>query len=198
MFLLTCFISLAYTFWDRHNASKNILRDKYLICNNNMTFIKGWHFLQVLTNSGAFVLGRIWANSYDNVKTLKKKQSSQRNLKKRVFILTLIFYLLVFKQRCNALFRSIFIKLLQWLKSVRIWSFSGAYFSAFGFNTEICRVDLRIQSECGKIGTRKYSNTYSFHAVLITYHKLSKKILSDFNVISFTLNECNTKTVIKS
>ena len=33
--------------------------------------------------------------------------------------------------------------------------FSGPYFPAFGLNTERCCVSLRIQSECGKIRTRK-------------------------------------------
>ena len=35
--------------------------------------------------------------------------------------------------------------------------FSGPYFPAFGLNTEIYGVNLRIQSECGKIRTRKNS-----------------------------------------
>ena len=38
-----------------------------------------------------------------------------------------------------------------------IQSISGPYFPAFGVNTE--GVPLRIQSECGKIWTRKTSNT---------------------------------------
>ena len=46
------------------------------------------------------------------------------------------------------------------VKSVRIWSFSGGYFPAFGLNTA-----LRILSECGKIQTRKTPNTGTFHAV---------------------------------
>ena len=33
--------------------------------------------------------------------------------------------------------------------------FSGPYFPAFGLNTERYGVSLRIQSECGKIRTRK-------------------------------------------
>ena len=40
------------------------------------------------------------------------------------------------------------------VESVRIWSFSGPYFSAFGLSTEIYGVNLRIQSECGEIWTR--------------------------------------------
>ena len=35
--------------------------------------------------------------------------------------------------------------------------FSGLYFSAFGLNTEIYSVNLHIQSEYGKIQTRKSS-----------------------------------------
>ena len=39
-------------------------------------------------------------------------------------------------------------------------------FSAFGLNTETYRVSLRIQSERGKIRTRKTSNTDTFYAVI--------------------------------
>ena len=56
------------------------------------------------------------------------------------------------------------------VKSVRIRSFSGAYFPAFGPNTErftIYSVSLRFQCECGKIRTRKTSNTDSFYTVQI-------------------------------
>ena len=37
------------------------------------------------------------------------------------------------------------------LKSVRIRSYSGPHFPAFGLNTERYGVSLRIQSECWKI-----------------------------------------------
>ena len=53
----------------------------------------------------------------------------------------------------------------QCVKSVRIRSFSGPYFPAFGLKMEIYGVNLRIQSECGKIWTRKTPNTDTFHAV---------------------------------
>ena len=43
--------------------------------------------------------------------------------------------------------------------------FSGPYFSAFGLNTERYGVSLRIQSECGKVQTRKTPNTDTFYAV---------------------------------
>ena len=54
------------------------------------------------------------------------------------------------------------------VKSVPIWSFSGPYFLAFGLNTERYSVSLRIQSECGKMRTRKTSNKDTFHAVMVT------------------------------
>ena len=51
------------------------------------------------------------------------------------------------------------------MKSVRIRSFCGPYFPAYGLNTErYC-----IHSECGKIQIRKTPNTYTFHAVVISY-----------------------------
>ena len=53
------------------------------------------------------------------------------------------------------------------MKSVRIRRFSGPYFLAFGLNTKKYRVSLRIQSECGKIRTRKTTNTDTFHAVYV-------------------------------
>ena len=57
---------------------------------------------------------------------------------------------------------------LHCVKGVRIWCFSGPFFPAFGLNTERYEVSLRIESECGKIRTRKASNTDTFHAVLVS------------------------------
>ena len=57
-----------------------------------------------------------------------------------------------------------FLKLHR-MKSIRIRSFSGPYFRAFGMNTERYSVSLRIKPECGKIEARKTSNTDIFHAV---------------------------------
>ena len=51
------------------------------------------------------------------------------------------------------------------MKSVHIPSFSGSYFPAFGLNTEIYHVNLRIQSECAKIWTGKTPNIDTFYAV---------------------------------
>ena len=52
------------------------------------------------------------------------------------------------------------------VKSVRIPSYSGLYFPAFGLNREKYGVSLGIQSECGKIRTRITPNTDTFHAVV--------------------------------
>ena len=52
------------------------------------------------------------------------------------------------------------------VKSVRIWSYSGPYFPAFGLNTERYKVSLHIQFECGKMLSRITPNTDTFHAVL--------------------------------
>ena len=53
------------------------------------------------------------------------------------------------------------------MKSVRIWSYSGPYFPAFGLNAERYSVSFRIQSECKKIRTRKTQNTDIFYATLV-------------------------------
>ena len=50
-------------------------------------------------------------------------------------------------------------------KIIRIRSFSGLYFPAFELNTEIYKVNLRIQSECRKTRTGKILNTNTFHVV---------------------------------
>ena len=54
------------------------------------------------------------------------------------------------------------------MKSVRIRSYSGLHFHAFGVNTERYSASLRIQSEWGKIWTRITPNTETFYAVLYT------------------------------
>ena len=53
------------------------------------------------------------------------------------------------------------------VKSVRIRSYSGPHFPAFGLNTERYGVSLRIQSECGKMRTRITPNTDTVYAVCI-------------------------------
>ena len=49
----------------------------------------------------------------------------------------------------------------------------------------IRNVSLRIQSECGKVRTRKTSNTDTFHLVIALHHSLWNQILSE--IFSFWL-----------
>ena len=56
-------------------------------------------------------------------------------------------------------------RIINCMKSVRVWSFSGPYFPAFGMNTEKYGVSLSIQSKCGEIRTRKPD---TFHTVINT------------------------------
>ena len=56
---------------------------------------------------------------------------------------------------------------LDCVKSIRIRTFSGPSFPAFGLNMKKYSVSLRIQSEYGKIRTRKFPNTDTFLAVFI-------------------------------
>ena len=70
------------------------------------------------------------------------------------------------------------------VKSVRIRSYFGPYFPAFGLNMEGYGVSLHIQSECGKMGTRITPNTDTFHAVhVISALLLQKTKAKDHAVI---------------
>ena len=62
------------------------------------------------------------------------------------------------------------------LKSVCIRSFLSLYFPLFVLNVERYGVSLHIQSECAKIGTKKTSNTDTFHAVLRCQEKIIEKV----------------------
>ena len=53
------------------------------------------------------------------------------------------------------------------MESVPIRRFSGPYFPAFGLNTERYGVSLRIQSEWGKMRTKKTPNTGTFHTLIV-------------------------------
>ena len=50
------------------------------------------------------------------------------------------------------------------VKSIRIRSYSGPHFPAFGQNTERYSASIRIQSECGRIRTRISPSTNTFYA----------------------------------
>ena len=58
-------------------------------------------------------------------------------------------------------------KIIHCVKSVRIRSYSGPHFPAFGLNTERYGVSLHSQSKCGKMRTRVTLNLDTFYAVII-------------------------------
>ena len=79
------------------------------------------------------------------------------------------------------------------MKSVRIWSFPGPYFFAFGLNTKTYGVFFRILSECRKLRTSQTPNTDTFHAVWVnreesciinSFKKSSKCMDSKLSVVS--------------
>ena len=62
------------------------------------------------------------------------------------------------------------------VKSVRIRSYSGPHFPAFGLNTQRYGVSLCVQTESGKMRTRITPNTGTFHAVTICSFNISSMI----------------------
>ena len=81
------------------------------------------------------------------------------------------------------------------LESVLVQSFSGPCFPAFGFNADIYRENLRIQSERGKIQPRKTLNIGTFHEV----HAMAEKVnfwkhLFSADIYLLRVNNCNTRT----
>ena len=69
------------------------------------------------------------------------------------------------------------------VKSVRIRSFSGPYFPAFGLSTGLNteRVSLRTQSECRKLRTRKTLNTETFQAVDLSQNNYNNAKIESSN-----------------
>ena len=73
------------------------------------------------------------------------------------------------------------------VKSVRIRSYFGLHFLAFGMNTERYGVSLHIQSECGKMRTRITLNTDTFHAVWRTKFFLDMWFLQWYRTLLWTI-----------
>ena len=69
------------------------------------------------------------------------------------------------------------------VKSVRIRSFSGPYIP--GMDMKRYGVSLLIQSECGKIRSRKIPYTNTFHAVIISKRRLNELIILSYNITTF-------------
>ena len=70
------------------------------------------------------------------------------------------------------------------VKNARIQSFSDPYIPSFRLNMEIYRVNLRIQSECGKKQTRNPPNTVTLHAVHSTMAARYLTCHLDFNYLN--------------
>ena len=64
------------------------------------------------------------------------------------------------------------------MKSIRIRSYYGPHFPAFGLNTERYRVSLRIQSECGKMRTRITPDMDTFYAVFSKQIRQSESFIT--------------------
>ena len=112
------------------------------------------------------------------METLNFGNSIQKVRKRRYQSFLVLSNVTVFPYFVLHLF-TVFISLLQRLqcvKRVRMWIFSGPYFSAFGLNTERYGVSLLVQSEYGKTRTRKILNTDTFYAVLSEQTKSWSKL----------------------
>ena len=81
------------------------------------------------------------------------------------------------------------------VNSVRIHCFSGPYFPAFGLNTEIYRVSLRIQSKCGKIRPIKTPTTDTFHAWFINHSMAASRQEASFLIYQNHLINFGTSTL---
>ena len=75
-------------------------------------------------------------------------------------------------------------KAVHCFKSIHIQRFSGPYLPTFGLNTERYGVSLHIQSEFGKMRTRKTPNTDTFQALKILCY-----ISMDNSVSAFLVTE---------
>ena len=83
------------------------------------------------------------------------------------------------------------------VKGVRIWSYSGPNFPAFGLNTERY-VSLCILSECWKMRTRIIPNTDTFHAVW-KLHKIfwGSKRKCEKSALNFYINRIFQESGVK-
>ena len=69
----------------------------------------------------------------------------------------------------------------HYVKSVRIWSYSGPHFPAFGLNTERYEVSLPIQSKCEKMRTGITPNMGTFYAVPIFHYVETIQLICSTN-----------------
>ena len=89
------------------------------------------------------------------------------------------------------------------VKSVQIRSFSSTYFRVFGLNTEIYRVNLRIQSisvfspHKGKYGPEKTPYLDTFHAVESKNKLFSARGAAQESANGTTINVSEARLIIK-
>ena len=76
-------------------------------------------------------------------------------------------------------------EIAHYAKYVRIWSYSGLHFPAFALNTKRYDLSLRIQSECGKMRTRKTQNTVDISLAVAASHHPWKSIFKLFLKLSW-------------
>ena len=76
-----------------------------------------------------------------------------------LFLTRMVVFMFVTFLKCYQYFNKTKEHTMHCVKSVRIRSYSGPHFPAFGLNTYLYCVSLRIQSECGKMRTRITPNT---------------------------------------
>ena len=96
------------------------------------------------------------------------------------------------QKRCRILKRLKYSICPNCVKSVRIRSYSGPHFPAFGMNTERYSVSLCIHFECGKRQTRITPNTDTFHAEYfkdyLSYRKQKIKVNKTFSNWKYILH----------
>ena len=82
---------------------------------------------------------------------------------------------------------------IHYVKSVQIRSFSGPYFPVLELNTEIYSINHIIQSEYGKIRTRKTPYLNTFHAVIRTLTYKLNMVLLVKNITKHARDENKSK-----
>ena len=154
-------VVLSWSFWDFCiHKLQSILKKNRRRVGYSVKYVKAWNH----TNKGRGVL-----RTLSNIKGGAFYESSLRLKAANYFCNNLYFRCLTgFWIRLWKEQRMYFEILLSLFQTKFIYenssrSFSDPYFPAFEPNTEIYGVSLRIQSECGKVRTRKNQNTDTFY-----------------------------------
>ena len=127
----------------------------------------------------------------EGISTLHSSRYEELNKYNKNFFLDFVYFIWNLKQ----VFLYLFLKFDYLLggisthcaKNVRIRSYSGPYFYAFGLNTERYSLSLHIQSKCEKLRNRVTPNTDTFYAVTVY---LSTNFSFDWmNINSLIIND---------